>query len=316
MSVHKPVLLKESIETLNLKEGDTAVDATLGGGGHTVEILKKIGHKGTLVAIDWDSDAIENFKKEYARLVSEFPRFILVQDNFANIKNILARLKISSAHAILADFGYSSNQMEDASRGLSFREDGPLDMRLDRRTDLTAEKAVNTYSEKELENILFRFGEERYAKRIVSSIARVRKFKKIESTKMLANVVSQAVPFFYRRARIHPATRTFQALRIEVNRELENISQLISQSMGLLLSGGRLAVISFHSLEDKIVKRAYKANAGGCICPKETVMCDCDNRPRVRIITKKPVVPSREEVGLNPRARSAKLRVCERLPEG
>lgn len=313
MSVHKSVLLRESIEALNLGEGHIAIDATLGGGGHTVEILKKIGPKGILVAIDWDSDAIDNFKKEYAQIVLEFPRLIFVQDNFANIKNILARLKISSAHAILADFGYSSNQMEDASRGLSFCEDGPLDMRLDRKADLTAEKVVNTYSEKELENILFRFGEERYAKRIVSEIARVRKFKKIKSTRMLAEVIFQAVPPYYRRARIHPATKTFQALRIEVNKELENIEQFVSQSIGMLLFGGRLAVISFHSLEDRIIKHAYKANAGGCICPKEAVRCDCDTRPWVRIITKKPVIPSREEIGLNPRARSAKLRACEKL---
>lgn len=313
MSVHKPVLLKESIEALNLKEGDTAVDATLGGGGHAVEILKRIGRQGTLAAIDWDSDAIENFKKERALLISEFPKIIFVKDNFANLKNILGSLKIDSVRAILADLGFSSNQMEDAGRGLSFRVDGPLDMRLDKNSAMTAKDVINSYSEKELENILTRFGEERYAKRIVAEIIKTRRLKKIETAGMLSEIVIHSVPPRYRHSKIHPATRTFQAIRIEVNKELENLTRFISQAMDLLLPGGRLAVISFHSLEDRIIKRAYKANAGGCICPEEAVICECRHQPAVRIVTKKPVTPSYEEVISNSRSRSAKLRVCEKL---
>lgn len=313
MSVHKPVLLKESIEALNLKEGDTAVDATLGGGGHTLEILEKIGSQGTLVAIDWDSDAVGNFKKEHERIFSEFPRLIIVRDNFVNIKNILAGLNIKSVNGILADLGYSSNQMEDASRGLSFRSDGPLDMRMDRSLSLTAKDVVNTYSEKELEDVIKRFGEERYARKIAAEIVKNRKLKKIETTGMLSEIIFRSVPSRYKRLRIHPATRTFQALRIEVNKELENLTQFISQATDALFPGGRLAIISFHSLEDRIVKRVYKANAGGCICPGESVKCGCDRQPRAWIITKKPITPGKEEVKMNPRARSAKLRVCEKL---
>lgn len=289
MSIHKPVLLKEVIESLNLKEGDTVVDATLGGGGHSREILSKIGKKGKLIAIDLDEGAIEKFETS--------GNVCLVRDNFANLENILADLKIDKVNAILADLGWSSDQL--INRGMSFREDEKLDMRLDRNQELDAGKVINEYSQEKLGEIIKDYGEERFYKRIVGAIIKRRKSKKIETTRELADLIRYAVPVNYRYGRINPATRTFQAIRIEVNRELENLKRFIPQAIKALKPKGRLAIISFHSLEDRIVKNSFRENAGGCIFP------------RVKIITKKPVVATDEEVKGNPRARSTKLRVCE-----
>lgn len=307
MSIHKPVLLKEVIESLNLKAGDTIIDATLGGGGHSHEILNKIGEKGKLIAIDLDKEAIEKFKvqslkfppkvdQSLAEKVKE--KLFLVQGNFANLENILAGLKIEKVDAILADLGWSSDQL--VGRGMSFREEERLDMRLDKNQELDAVKVVNEYSQNELEEIVRDYGEERFYKRIVRAIIEKRKNKKIVTTKELAEIVEGVVPAWYRRKRINPATKTFQAIRIEVNQELSNLKKFIPQAIKALKPKGRLAIISFHSLEDRIVKNSFRENAGGCIFPQ------------TKIITKKPIIPTDEEVEGNPRSRSAKLRVCEK----
>lgn len=310
MIIHKSVLLKESIELLKLKPGMTVVDATLGGGGHSREILKKIGLRGKLVAIDQDEKAIENFKRY---LKPEAGNIFLAKDNFSNLEKILGGQGIKSVDGILADLGYSSAQMEDGSYGLSFLKNAELDMKLDKSLQLTAEEIINKYSEKNLEKILRDYGEEKFAKNIVKKIIECRKTKPIEKTAELAEIIKSAVPEKYKRAKINPATKTFQALRIEVNQELENLKKFIPQAIEALSPGGRLAIISFHSLEDRMVKNIFRENARGCICPPDFPQCRCGNKPKIKIITRKPLVPGEEEVENNPRARSAKLRVCEKM---
>lgn len=335
MIIHKPVLLKESIELLKLKPGMTVVDATLGGGGHSLEILKEIGARGRLVAIDQDENAIENFKRY---LKPEVGNIFLAKDNFSNLEKILGGqgiyphtkglwpaggvdkngaadfgVGVNRVDGILADLGYSSAQMEDESYGLSFLKEAELDMRLDKDRRLTAKEIVNSYAEKDLERILREYGEEKFAKNIARAIGKKRKIGEIRTTKELVQVIENAVPEKYKRAKIHPATRTFQALRIEVNQELENLEKFIPQAIKALSPGGRLAIISFHSLEDRIVKNIFRENARGCICPPDFPQCRCGNKPKVKIITKKPIAPDPEEIKENPRSRSAKLRICEKL---
>lgn len=310
MSVHKPVLLKESIEALNLKEGGIVVDATLGGGGHSLEILERIGKSGTLVAIDRDEHSIERFKKSYGNVFGG--QIVLVKDNFANLSDILEHARISQVDGILADLGFSSDQLEEET-GISFLKDAPLDMRLDREDSLTAEEVVNEYSQEELAGMLRKYGEEKYARRIAEEIEKRRKAGRIKSTLELAEIISEAVPPKYKHGRIHPATRTFQALRIEVNKELDNLQKFLPQAVELLGRGGRLAVISFHSLEDRIVKSALRENARGCICPNDFPQCQCGRAASIRIITRKPVRASQNEVNENPRSRSARLRIGEKI---
>jgi 16S rRNA (cytosine1402-N4)-methyltransferase len=353
MTIHKPVLLEESIEYLNLKKGDVVVDATLGGGGHGLEILKKIIPEGKLVAIDLDPEAIKNFKKKLrtAKIETKAENLELVNDNFANLGEILLSLKILQVNphtnfkygqiknkrlseaalpsdiqltrpvpkigvgvnAILADFGISSDQLEDADRGFSFKKDAPLDMRMSQSGGLTAADIVNNYSERDLIIILKNYGDEKHAGRIVRAIIAQRKIKPIKRTLELVNLIEEAIPGFYKRQRIHFATRTFQALRIEVNKELENIKKFLPQAIDLLEKKGRLAAITFHSGEDRLVKNIFRENARGCICPPEFPVCRCGRKPNIKIITKKPVAPSVEETAENPRSRSAKLRVAERI---
>lgn len=310
MSIHKPVLLREVLEGLNLKAGDIVVDATLGGGSHSRAILKKIGKQGKLVAIDWDAKAIENFQNSL--LVSQSKAVSLVQDNFAKLNNILGGLRIKKVTAVLADLGFSSDQMEDGNRGLSFQKDGPLDMRLNSQGKLSAWEVVNQYPLKDLEKIIREWGEEYLAGRIARKITEERKKKRILTTKELAALIERIAPKRYFQ-KIHPATKTFQALRIEVNQELANLKSFIPQAIASLAPGGRLAIISFHSLEDRIVKNIFRENARGCICPKSFPQCVCQREARIKIITKKPIVPTSEEVSNNPRSRSAKLRVCEKV---
>lgn len=310
MIIHKSVLLKESIELLKLKPGMTVVDATLGGGGHSLAILEKIGENGKLISIDVDERAIENFKRY---LKPEVGNIFLAKDNFSNLEKILGGQGIKSVDGILADLGFSSAQMEDESYGLSFLKEAELDMRLDKDRRLTAREIVNSYAEKDLERILREYGEEKFAKNIAKAIGKKRKIGEIGTTKELAEIIEQAIPAKHRNAKINAATKTFQALRIEVNQELENLKKFIPQAIKALSPGGRLAIISFHSLEDRIVKNIFRENARGCICPPDFPQCRCGNMPKVKIITKKPVVPGEEEISENPRARSAKLRVCERL---
>lgn len=316
MTIHKSVLLREAIDGLNLEDGAVVADATLGGGGHSLEILKKIGRAGKLLAVDQDEKALENFKNRLKSEVGnsgERGKVFFAKDNFSNLKNILDGLAIDSVDGVVADLGYSSDQMEDVARGMSFLKDARLDMRLDTENELTAEKVVNEYSAGELERILKNYGEERFAKNIARKIIEKRKAKPIEMTLELVDIIASAMPERQKHQRIHFATRTFQAIRIEVNRELENLREFIPQAIEALNPGGRLAIISFHSLEDRIVKNIFRENARGCICPKEFPECRCGEIPKIRIITKKPTVPGAEEVKENPRARSAKLRICEKI---
>ena len=323
MSIHKPVLLEESLEKLNLKKGGVVVDATLGGGGHSREILKEIGENGILIAFDQDIKAIKEFT-EFSNSNFQFsnnfqiPIFksnnqILINSNFVNLRKVLKVLKIKNIDSILADFGMSSDQLEDAERGFSFQKDAELDMRMDQNEQKTAREIINTYSQNHLEKILREFGEERYARKIAKRIILQRKINPIEKTLRLAEIISSAVPGKYRRGKKHFAVKTFQALRIEVNNELENIKCFLPQAISVLKTGGRLVVISFHSGEDRIVKNLFRENARGCICPPEFPVCRCGRKPRIKIISKKPIIPKCEEIEINPRARSAKLRVAEKL---
>lgn len=315
MSIHKSVLLQESIEGLNLKNGSIVVDATLGGGGHSREILQKILPAGKLIAIDQDESAIENFthnlQQEKFKLKKE--NLIIIKENFGKLAEILQAAKIRSVDAVLADIGISSDQLDEAQRGFSFQQDGPLDMRMDQASDLTARRIANNYSQEKLEEIIKKYGEEKHANLIARKIIERRKAKPFATTLELAEVIRKTVGGYYRREKIHPATRTFQALRIEVNQELANLEKFLESAIDILKKEGRLGIISFHSLEDRIVKNVFRQNARGCICPKEFPICQCGKKARIKIITKKPIAPGAEEIQNNPRARSAKLRICEKI---
>jgi 16S rRNA (cytosine1402-N4)-methyltransferase len=318
MTIHKSVLPIETIEALGLKDGMTVVDATLGGGGHSLEILQKIGATGKLVAIDQDQTAIDNFEKrlqiEGDSLSRDFgQQVVLAKDNFSNLIEILGGYGIDSVDAILADLGFSSDQMDDPERGMSFQAEAKLDMRLDRERRLTAETVVNKYDILDLEKIIRVYGEEKHSRSIARRIVERRKNRTIRTTTELVEIIASAVPARERNGRINPATKTFQALRIEVNKELESLEKFLPQAIEKLNSGGRLAVISFHSLEDRIVKNIFSENARGCVCPKDFPLCRCGHEAKIKIITRKPIVPEPGEVSDNPRARSAKLRVCEKI---
>ncbi|TSC94843.1 MAG: 16S rRNA (cytosine1402-N4)-methyltransferase [Candidatus Berkelbacteria bacterium Athens1014_28] len=328
-SIHKTVLLKEAVESLNLKNGDIVIDATLGGGGHSRKIIDKIGEAGIFVGFDRDISALEKFA-EFPISNFQFPNDLqipifkkdniyLVGCNFSEIKKVLEILEIKKVDAILADFGLSSDQLDDAKRGFSFQSGGPLDMRMGKSPrmlsdeELTAEYVVNDYPEASLERIFRVFGEEHFAKRIARKIVEKRSEGRIKTTTELVGIISSAVPEKFKHRKVHFATRTFQALRIEVNKELESIEKFLANSIDILKKEGRLAVISFHSGEDRIAKNIFRENARGCICPKEFPVCRCDNEPRVKIITRKPVAPSEEEVSVNARSRSARMRVVEKI---
>ncbi|MCX6762127.1 MAG: 16S rRNA (cytosine(1402)-N(4))-methyltransferase RsmH [Candidatus Moranbacteria bacterium] len=321
MTIHKSVLLEESIEALNLKEGSVVIDATLGGGGHAREILKIIGDRGMLVVIDADMKAIERFAEfpisnfqfpnNFQIPIFKFKNIYLVNRNFSELGSILKAIGIEKVDAILADIGYSSDQLEDLKRGISFQLDAPLDMRFDQSQELTAEKILNEYSQTDLEKIIKDYGEEKFYKSIAKGILEYRAKKRIEKTGELVSIIESHVPDKYRHSRISPATKTFQALRIEVNQELDSLTQFISAAIGALAPHGRLAVISFHSLEDRIVKEIFRENARGCICPGDFPVCLCGNLAKLKILTKKPIIAGPDEVENNPRSRSAKLRVCE-----
>jgi 16S rRNA (cytosine1402-N4)-methyltransferase len=314
MTIHKSVLLSETIELLNLKTGMIVVDATLGGGGHSQEVIKKIGKDGKLVAIDADADAIERFKSKIKNQKSKIGGDIfLIHNNFANLKNILVTLKIEKVDAILADLGISSDQLEDKRRGMSFQEDAPLDMRMNQAKEITAAEIINNYAEDKLIKILQDFSDEKYARSIIKNIVAYRQKNKIERVLQLVGIIEQSVPGEYKRKKIHFATKTFQALRMEVNREIESLDSFLSQAVEVLQSGGRLAIIAFHSGEDSLVKKTFRENARGCICPPEFPVCRCHKKPIIKLITRKPITPSVEEINENPRARSAKLRVIEKI---
>lgn len=310
MFEHRTVLLEEAVTGLNIKADGIYVDCTLGGGGHSELILSKLGAEGRLVAIDQDIKAIENAKE---RLAWSGKQINFVQRNFKYIKEIIESLEIAKVDGIVYDLGISSPQVDEGERGFSYWSEATLDMRMDNSAQLTAHEIVNCWDESELIRIIYEYGEERFAKRIAQSIIRERQIKSIETTTVLADIVKNSIPAATRRTGGHPARRTFQAIRIAVNDELNVFKESLIAAINLLNAGGRISVITFHSLEDRICKEVFNEYAGGCICPPDLPICGCGIKPTIKIITKKPVVPSALEIAENPRARSAKLRIIERL---
>ena len=308
---HKPVLLQEVLSYLNPLPGKTIIDCTLGGGGHSKAILERLMPGGRLVALDQDTDAITAAREVLKPLGED--NFIIIHSNFQKLKSVLEDADIDKVDGILYDLGVSSYQIDEAERGFSYQHDAPLDMRMDRSLSLTAADLVNQLSRAELNRIIFDYGEERWAKRIAEFIVSKREEQPIATTGQLVDVIKKAVPKGARKEGPHPAKRTFQALRIAVNKELEILAQSIEDGVQVLNNGGRLAVITFHSLEDRIVKRTFQKLAEGCICPKELPLCVCNHRPVVKILTGKPVLPGEKELLDNPRSRSAKLRVAEKI---
>lgn len=306
---HKPVLLQECIDGLNIRPDGIYVDGTLGRGGHSEEILKRLT-TGRLIAIDQDQQAID---EAGARLEPFADRLTLVKDNFRNVARILQQLEIPGVDGMLFDLGVSSPQLDDASRGFSYQNDAPLDMRMDKSAPLTAYDVVNGWSESELKRILRNYGEERCAGRIAGQIVRTREDKPIETTGELVEVIRRAMPAAALREKQHPAKRSFQAIRIAVNDELGAVEDMIRTAPDCLNPGGRLCVISFHSLEDRLVKNGFAARENGCTCPREAPICTCGFVQTLKNVTRKPVTASETELEENPRARSAKLRIAERL---
>lgn len=306
---HKSVLLNECIEGLNIKKEGIYVDGTLGGGGHSYEILRKLSPNGRLIGIDRDKDALNAASKK----LNEFNNFTTVHDNHANILEILKKLGIQGVDGILLDLGVSSYQLDEASRGFSYMNDAPLDMRMNREDKISAYEVVNNYSEEKLSRIFFDYGEERYSKSIAKKICKVREENKISTTLELVEVIKSAMPSSALNEKQHPAKRVFQAIRIEVNEELTKLKQAVEYSIKALNNGGRLAIITFHSLEDKIVKHTYEDMQGRCTCPKDFPVCVCNYISYGRIVNKKPIISNEEELKENPRARSAKLRIFERI---
>ncbi len=306
---HKSVLLNECIENLNIRKDLIYVDGTLGGGGHSYHILKKLNGTGMLIGIDRDKDALNAATNKLA----EFSNFQTVHDNHANIINILKELNISGVDGILLDLGVSSYQLDEADRGFSYMHDAKLDMRMNREDDISAYEVVNKYSEEELFRIFKDYGEEKYSSSIAIKICQKRQEKPIETTFELVDIIKSAMPKKALNEKQHPAKRVFQAIRIEVNEELVKLKQAVCDSIMALNDKGRLCIITFHSLEDKIVKHAYEEMEGRCTCPKDFPVCVCNYKSYGKIVNKKPIVSQEEELEENPRARSAKLRVFERI---
>jgi len=308
---HQSVMIEEVIHYLNPQLGDDFIDCTLGGGGHTLAILKRISPQGKLLGIDLDAKAIqvtEELIKGYKNKV------ILVKDNFKNLRKIADVYKFDKVDGILLDLGLSSGQLQDHQRGFSFLAEGSLDMRFGQQTELTAEKILNSYSQKELSEIFKNFGEENLAWQISKKIIEVRKDQPISSPKQLVEIITDIYKRHYRgKSKINPATKIFQALRIAVNEEIENLKQVLPQALSLLKPSGRLAVISFHSLEDRTVKEFFRQESRDCLCPVAFPVCQCNHKKSLKIITKKPIGPTELEISQNQRARSAKLRVAEKI---
>lgn len=306
---HTPVLLKEAIEGLNIKKDGIYVDGTLGGAGHSKEIVNRLTD-GKLIGIDQDLDAIKKAKEV---LKSEMDRTILVHDNYVNIDKILSDLNIEKVDGILLDIGVSSYQLDEDERGFSYHKDAPLDMRMDKTKDFTAWHVVNKYSKQDLERIIWDYGEERWAKRIAEFIVESREIKPIDTTLELVDIIKKAIPKKFRMEGSHPARQTFQAIRIEVNGELNVLKEAIPIMCRSLKKGGRLCIITFHSLEDRIVKNVFKELYKECICPPDFPICVCNKKREIKIITRKPIVPTKNEIEMNPRSRSSKLRIAERI---
>ncbi len=306
---HISVLLSESIEALAIRPEGIYVDGTLGGGGHSYEICRRLT-TGRLIGIDQDSNAICAAKEHLAPFLD---KVTFVNDNFSHVETILDQLGIEKVDGFLLDIGVSSYQLDTAERGFSYMQDAPLDMRMDERRDFSAYDVVNTYSEEELARVIYEYGEERWAKRIAQFIVQARAQTPIQTTFELVEIIKKAVPKGARKDGPHPAKRTFQAIRIEVNGELEILERTIDAMTKHLNVGGRLAIITFHSLEDRIVKNAFRKQENPCTCPPEFPVCVCGKVPLAKVMTRKPILPSAEELEQNHRARSAKLRVLERI---
>lgn len=304
---HVSVLLNETVDAINVKEGGMYADFTMGGGGHSSLILER---GGTLFGFDRDADAIGVCRERFA---SYKERFNPIHSSFEFVKRELDNLNVDKLDGIIADLGVSSYQLDEAERGFSYMHDAHLDMRMDRREGLSAKDVVNTYSEEKLCEIITKYGEEKWAVRIAKFIAEYRKTKTIETTYELVDIIKAAVPKAARMDGPHPAKRTFQAIRIEVNGELRILENSIRDGVEKLKKGGRMAIITFHSLEDRIVKDTFNSLANACTCPKEFPVCVCGKKDSVKVITRKPILPSDEEIEVNPRSRSAKLRVCEKI---
>lgn len=306
---HAPVLLRECIEGLNIKPDGIYVDGTLGRGGHSVEIAKRLV-TGRLIGIDRDMTAI---REAGERLREYGDRFTAVHGNFSELKEILKGLGIEKADGMLFDLGVSSPQLDDSERGFSYMQDAPLDMRMDKTQGLTAWNVVNEWPESELRRVLFEYGEERYSHRIAAEIVRRREKEPINTTFGLVEAIRAAMPAAALREKQHPAKRSFQGIRIAVNDELNSIAMMLGDAADMLNPGGRLCVISFHSLEDRLVKNAIHAREKGCTCPPDFPVCVCGFRQTLRSVSRKPITPGKEELETNPRSRSAKLRVAERV---
>jgi len=307
---HLPVLAAEVIELLAPRPGGVYLDGTLGGGGHSELILERIGSEGLLIGIDRDLAALTAAQSRLSRFGDCFRA---VQGSFGDLAEILAGQGISAIDGLLLDLGVSSHQLDTADRGFSFRMDGPLDMRMNSQGGATAADLLQELSVEELEQIIKEYGEERWARKVAQRIDQARQEEPIVSTLQLAELVSRTIPRRFQEDRIHPATRTFQALRMAVNRELEQAEQGVRAGISLLRTGGRIAVITFHSLEDRLVKHLYREAATGCICPPKIPYCVCSKRPEIKVLTSRPVSAGQAELEQNPRARSAKLRVAEKL---
>ncbi|WP_278683803.1 16S rRNA (cytosine(1402)-N(4))-methyltransferase RsmH [Paraclostridium bifermentans] len=307
---HVSVLLDECIDNLNIKPDGVYVDCTMGGAGHSKEIVKRLSKDGLFIGFDQDINAINTAKE---RLSEYSDRVKFVHSNFQNLKNELEKIGVYKVDGVLADLGVSSHQLDEADRGFSYMKDAPLDMRMDIRCSFSAYDVVNTYSEAELSKIIKDYGEDNWDKRIAKFIVEGRKEKNIETTGELVEIIKKAIP---KKARIdgpHPAKRTFQAIRIEVNNELGVITEMIDDAASIMNEGGRICIITFHSLEDRIVKNAFRDLATDCICPPHIPICQCDKEALVKVITRKPILPTDKEIEENPRSRSAKLRVAERI---
>lgn len=307
---HTSVLLYECIEALNIRDGYTYIDCTAGGGGHSLEIAKRLGPNSKLICFDRDKSAIAAATN---RLKDYLDKVTFVNDNFSSLENVIKELGIQNLGGVLADLGCSSHQFDVAERGFSYMQDARLDMRMDTDAPLTAYEVVNEYSEENLRRIFYEYGEERFSARIASAIVRRRAEKPIVTTGELSDIIKSAIPSQNRADGPHPAKRTFQAIRIEVNGELDAIKPLIVSAAKYMDKTGRIAIISFHSLEDRIVKQEFRNLSTGCTCPKDFPVCVCGNLPTLKDISKKPILPSDNELLNNPRSRSAKLRIAEKI---
>ena len=306
---HKSVLLNETIDGLNIKPDGIYVDGTLGGGGHAYEVCRRLGEKGSIIGIDQDAAAIEAAS---ARVKDFGEKVTIVRSNYCDMKSRLHELGIDKVDGIVLDLGVSSYQLDTAERGFSYREDAPLDMRMDTRQKMTARDIVNDYTEADLYRVIRDYGEDKFAKNIAKHIVQARAVKPVETTGELSEIIRASIPMKYQKKSGHPAKRTFQAIRIEVNRELYVLDHSLGDMIDLLNDKGRICVITFHSLEDRIVKNKFRESENPCTCPKEFPVCICGKKPKGRVITRKPIVPSEEELEENTRSKSSKLRVFER----